>query len=91
VAKRWAVLALVLASSTSRAQDVELRAAPGRDLVVGKCAICHSLDYVAMNSPFLDRAGWERTVRKMIDTMGAPIDEKDVPAILDYLVQAYGR
>jgi hypothetical protein len=41
-------------------------------------------------SPFLDRGKWEATVRKMIGPLGAPIDAKDVPAILDYLAKNYG-
>jgi hypothetical protein len=41
--------------------------------------------------PFLDRAGWEKSVRKMIDVMGAPVDEKDVPEIIDYLTRSYGK
>ena len=85
------VLLLLAFASTATAQDVDLRGGPGRDLVAAKCAVCHSLDYVPMNSPFLDRGGWEKTVRKMIDVMGAPVDEKDVPAILDYLTRSYGR
>ena len=44
-----------------------------------------------MNSPFLDRAGWEKTVRKMIDVMGALLEDKEVSLILDYLARSYGR
>ena len=43
-----------------------------------------------MNSVFLDRKGWEATMNKMIKVMGAPINENDVPEILDYLVKNYG-
>jgi hypothetical protein len=88
--KGVAIFVLGLAS-TVFAQSVELRDGPGRDLVTAKCAVCHSLDYIPMNSPFLDRAGWEKSVRKMIDVMGAPVDEKDVPEIIDYLTRSYGK
>ena len=37
------------------------------------CNACHSLDYIPMNSPFLDRKGWEGSVTKMIKVMKAPI------------------
>ena len=43
-----------------------------------------------MNSPFLDRGKWEATVKKMIGPFGAPIDAKDVPAIVHYLAKHYG-
>jgi hypothetical protein len=59
-------------------------------LVQLRCSTCHSLDYVAMNSPFLVRAGWEAEVRKMIKVMGAPIPDNDVAPIVDYLTQYYG-
>jgi hypothetical protein len=42
-------------------------------------------------TPFLDRAGWEKSVRKMIDVMGAPVDEKDMTEIIDYLTRSYGK
>jgi mono/diheme cytochrome c family protein len=83
--------ALTLLASASAAQEVELRAAPGRELVASRCAVCHSLDYIPMNSPFLDRAGWEKTIHKMTDVMGAPIEDQDVKAILDYLTGSYGK
>ncbi len=91
--RRIAVMATALAAlaGAAAAQEVELRDAPGRELVVARCAVCHSLDYIPMNSPFLDRAGWEKTLHKMTDVMGAPIEEQDVKSILDYLAGSYGK
>jgi cytochrome c5 len=70
-------------------ESVKLQEAPGRDLVVARCSVCHSVDYVQMNAPVLDRAGWEKSVRKMIDQFGAPISEADAKSILDYLAANY--
>ncbi len=42
-----------------------------------------------MNSPFLDAAGWNAEVTKMIKAFGAPIDD-DAKAIVDYLAKNYG-
>jgi len=53
--------------------------------------MCHSLDYIQMNSTFLDRKGWEASVNKMIKVMGAPIRPDDVPLIVDYLNRNYGK
>ena len=83
--------ALTALAAAAAAQEIELRDAPGRELVVSRCAVCHSLDYIPMNSPFLDRAGWEKILHKMTDVMGAPIEEEDVKAILDYLAGSYGK
>jgi uncharacterized protein (DUF697 family) len=43
-----------------------------------------------MNSPFLNAAGWTATVTKMIKAFGAPIDDADAKAIVEYLAKNYG-
>ena len=68
---------------------IRLQDAPDRDLVVARCSICHSVDYVQMNAPVFDRAGWQKSVRKMIDTFGAPISEDDAKRIVEYLGTHY--
>jgi mono/diheme cytochrome c family protein len=70
--------------------QAQLKIGPGVDLVRNNCATCHSLDYIQMNSPFLDRKGWEAEVNKMISAFHAPIDKSNVPAIVDYLAEHYG-
>ena len=71
--------------------DVHLKDGPGKQLVEANCSMCHSLDYIQMNSPFLDRKGWEASVNKMIKAMGAPVAETDVQKIVDYLTSQYGK
>jgi mono/diheme cytochrome c family protein len=85
-----AALLLATAAIADESQ-VQLVEAPGKDLVVASCAICHSLDYVPMNSRFLDRKGWEASVNKMIKVMGAPIPPEDAAKIVDYLATQYGK
>ena len=70
---------------------IKLKDGPGRELVQANCVMCHSLDYIQMNSVFLDREGWQKSVDKMIKVMGAPVRPEDVPPIVDYLVAAYGK
>ena len=55
------------------------------------CAACHSLDYIPMNSPFLNAAVWDAEVTKMIKAFGAPIEDADAAAIKDYLKQNYSN
>jgi hypothetical protein len=81
---------LLAAGARADESRIRLAAAPGSDLVQARCAICHSLDYIQMNSPFLARTGWEAEVRKMIKVMGAPIAEPEVAPIVDYLTAHYG-
>ena len=59
--------------------------------VQSMCAICHSLDYIQMNSPFQDATGWEKTVTKMVKVMGAPIPPEDSAVIVAYLARHYGQ
>lgn len=84
---------LLVAAATTLAQESQLRPGdgPGRSLVEANCVMCHSLDYISMNSPFLDRKGWEASVNKMVKVMGAPIADADVQKIVDYLSVQYGK
>ena len=90
--KRIVVLA-VLSSAPAFGDEgqIMLRAVEGRDAVAANCSMCHSLDYIQMNSPLFDRKGWEASVTKMIKVMGAPIRGQDVPALVDYLSAQYGK
>ena len=54
------------------------------DAINANCLACHSAGMV-LTQPHLTKAEWEATVHKMIRTYHAPVDEKDVPAIIDYL------
>ena len=82
----WASIDAALAAE----QTIELKRAPGVERVEANCGACHSLDYVPMNSPFLNAASWDAEVAKMINAFGAPIDQADVKAIADYLKSNYG-
>jgi hypothetical protein len=44
-----------------------------------------------MNSPFLNAAGWDAEVAKMINAFGAPISAADAKIIGDYLKANYGK
>ena len=86
-----ALLVLLLVSAPALAQEEKLvlKDAPGRDKAM-QCLACHSLDYIQMNSRFLDKAGWTASVNKMINAFGAPIAKEDVDTIAEYLAQNYG-
>jgi len=90
---RTMIALLLIAAAPALAQESQLRLrdGPGRQLVEANCVMCHSLDYIPMNSPFLDRKGWEASVTKMIKVMGAPIAEGDAQKIADYLADQYGK
>ena len=84
------VLVMAAANAAPPESSEELVDAPGRERVA-PCGACHSLDYIRMNSRFLDHAGWTAVVNKMINVYGAPIAKADVDAIAGYLTAHYGK
>jgi len=82
--------ALVALPAAADEPQIDLKQAPGLEKVQGNCGACHSLDYVQMNSVFLNAAGWNAEVTKMIKAYGAPISDDDAKAIADYLAKNYG-
>jgi sulfite dehydrogenase (cytochrome) subunit B len=85
-----AFAALIIAPALAQEQVIELKKAPGLDKVATNCAVCHSLDYIQMNSPFPNAALWDAEVTKMIKVYGAPISDADAAAIVNYLKSNYG-
>jgi hypothetical protein len=85
-----ALIALVALPAAAQEPEIHLKPGPGLDQVVGNCGACHSLVYIQMNSPFLNAAGWNAEVTKMIKAYGAPISDGDAKAIANYLAKNYG-
>ena len=83
-----AVVAIALAASAQEPK-VQLKEGPGRDKV-NACFTCHSVDYIEMNSRFMNKAAWTASVNKMINAFAAPIDKADVEVIATYLARNYG-
>jgi len=72
-------------------KPIQLKKAPGADKVEANCTACHTLDYIPMNSTFLNAAGWDAELTKMINVFGAPINPADAKIIGDYLKANYGQ
>jgi len=91
--KNWLWIAALLLAVSGYADEtkVQLKDAPGRVTVMQNCGNCHSLDYIPLNSVFLDRKAWEAETAKMINAFHAPIAKEDVPTIVDYLSKSYGK
>jgi mono/diheme cytochrome c family protein len=66
-----------------------LRQAKGQETVEKICSGCHTLNYIRMNSVFLDEAQWKAEVTKMRQIFGAPIGEDDQAEIIGYLTAQY--
>ena len=84
------VFGLALCSGALEAAEItELKDAPGRDLTIGRCIICHSVEYIPSNAPAMNRGGWQKSIQKMKDRFGAPITDEEAKQILDYLDANY--
>ena len=72
-------------------ETATLKPGPNVELAQGNCMGCHSVDYIITQprGPQFAKDFWQAEVTKMIKVYGAPIDEADVPKIVDYLTQVY--
>jgi mono/diheme cytochrome c family protein len=64
---------------------------PNLEVVKNNCTACHSADYVQTQprGPKFKKDFWTAEVAKMIKVYGAPIDDADVPKIVEYLAATY--
>jgi len=85
------IFALAALAVAAGEETVQLKEGPGVDKVRANCVSCHSLDYIALNSPFLDDKGWDAEVKKMINAFKAPIKPEDAAPIAEYLARYYGK
>jgi len=84
-----ALSAAVRALPAGAAELTQLKDGPGRELTIGRCMICHSLEYLPSNAPAMNRATWQKIIQKMKDRFGAPITEEEAREVLDYLDANY--
>jgi hypothetical protein len=64
---------------------------PNLEAAQNNCTGCHSADYIATQprGAKFKKDFWQAEVTKMIKLYGAPIDDADVPKIVDYLAATY--
>lgn len=55
------------------------------------CAACHSAEYIVYQPPTAARAYWDTMVKRMKNVFNAPVQDADIPDIVDYLVKTYGN
>ncbi|MEP6656115.1 MAG: hypothetical protein ABJC33_02710 [Betaproteobacteria bacterium] len=52
---------------------------------------CHSAEYMRYQPPTAPRPSWVAMVTRMKVVFKAPIDDADMPEIVDYLAKTYGN
>jgi cytochrome c5 len=62
---------------------------PGLETVKNNCLTCHSAGMI-LTQPRMPKAAWQAEIAKMRNVYKAPVDEKDVPSIVDYLTAVKG-
>lgn len=72
-------------------ETVQLKPGPNLAAAQNNCTACHSADYIKTQpqGPKFKKDFWHAEVTKMIKVYGAPIDDADIPKIVDYLSQTY--
>jgi sulfite dehydrogenase (cytochrome) subunit B len=94
VAAALACPAAALASPISYELPQETAAfkpGPNLETTQNNCTGCHSADYINTQPRNVKskKDFWQAEVTKMIKLYGAPIDEADIPKIVDYLSSTY--
>ena len=64
---------------------------PGYAKAQASCVACHSAEYMRYQPPTAPRPYWDAMVKRMKTVFKAPIDDADMPALVDYLVKTYGN
>ena len=63
---------------------------PGYAKAQASCVACHSAEYMRYQPPTAPRPYWDAMVKRMKTVFKAPIDDADIPALVDYLAATYG-
>jgi cytochrome c5 len=96
---RWVIaavsglLALVVLSGSGAqavAPEDALPEGEGKKILVSSCTSCHDLSEVTKFRGYYDRQQWRDIVVTMMD-YGAPVDEKQVDVLADYLAEHLGK
>src|SRR5262245_33628833 len=82
--------AVTRAASRSAAPQDDLPDGEGKKILVTSCTSCHDLSEVTKFRGYYDRKQWRDIVVTMME-YGAPVDERQVDVLADYLVQHLGR
>lgn len=64
---------------------------PGYAKAQAQCVACHSADYMLYQPPTAARPYWDAMVKRMKAVFKAPVEDADMPLIVDYLVKTYGN
>ena len=64
---------------------------PGYAKAQAQCVACHSAEYMQYQPATAARPYWDAMVKRMKTVFQAPVEDADMPLIVDYLVKTYGN
>ena len=85
-----AVVAVMSPSARATAPEDDLPDGEGKKILVASCTSCHDLTEVTKFRGYYDRKQWRDIVATMVE-YGAPVDERQVDVLADYLAQHLGK
>lgn len=83
-------IAAMTAAPRAAAPEDELPEGEGKKILVTSCTSCHDLSEVTKFRGYYDRKQWRDIVVTMME-YGAPVNEKQVEVLADYLTEHLGR
>ena len=85
----WGIFAQVNGEIQVPYVDFPMKKGKGEYSTRGKCNMCHSFGYV-INQGNQSREFWLEKTVKMIEVFNAPIAQKDIEVVVNYLYKNYG-
>jgi hypothetical protein len=70
--------------------QLKVSSLPGYAKAQANCVACHSAEYMLYQPPTAPRPYWDAMVKRMKAVFKAPINDADMPDIVDYLAKTYG-
>jgi hypothetical protein len=71
-------------------QDEELPEGEGKRILLTSCTACHELREVTKFRGYFTRAQWRDLIVTMVE-YGAPVNQKQIDVLTDYLTLHFGR
>ena len=83
-------IAVTAVAPRAAAPEDDLPEGEGKKILVASCTTCHDLSEVTKFRGYYDRKQWRDIVVTMME-YGAPVDERQVDVLADYLAQHLGK
>lgn len=84
------LVALTMSGAQAASPEDELPEGEGKKILTTSCTSCHDLSEVTKFRGYYDRKQWRDIVVTMME-YGAPVDERQVDVLADYLAKNLGK